>query len=259
MRWLDLHTHTHLSADGATTPRALAAAARRAGLDGVAVTDHGTLEGALRVREAAEGTGLLVIVGAEYATDVGHVLGLFLERELRLGAAPRWPWREVLAAVREQGGLAVLAHPTRTHRSPDPEVMAAMDGVEVYNARAEWSRFPRANARARQAWEAARRLRGGPLLATAGSDAHFPGEIGHGRCAVAGTGDLRRALGAGTRAVLGRGTLPLYEAASQALKVTRNRDWPAAPRAAARLAFGGLRTLPHLAARTAATHWEVPE
>jgi len=259
MRWLDLHTHTHLSADGATTPQALVTAARRAGLDGVAVTDHGTVEGALRVREAAAGTGLEVIVGAEYSTDVGHVLGLFVEREIHLGTAARWPWREVLAAVRAQGGLAVLAHPTKTFRPLDPEVLAAMDGVEVFNSRAEWSRFPQANARARQAWEDARRLRGGLLLATAGSDAHFPGEIGHARCAVDCTGDLRRALGAGTRAVLGRGTAPLYEATSQALKAARARTWRAAPRAAARLAWGGLRTLPHLAAGPGDTRWEVPE
>lgn len=256
MRWLDLHTHTRLSADSGTAPRALVAAAVRAGLAGVAVTDHGTIEGALRVREAARGSALEVIVGAEYSTDVGHVLGLFLREEIRLGAAPRWPWREVLAAVRAQGGLAVLAHPTKTFRPLDLEVAAAMDGVEVYNARAEWSRFRQANGRARQAWAEALRLGGRPLLATAGSDAHFPGEVGHARCGVEDGGDLGQALRAGTRVVVGGGTWPIYEACSQALKTVRQRTWKAAPRSAVRLVWGGLRTLPHLQPPTP-WRWEV--
>ncbi len=255
MRWVDLHTHTHHSADSPTQPRALVAAALRVGLDGIAVTDHMTVAGARETARAAEGTPLAVIIGAEYSTDTGHVLGLFLREEIRLSKAPRWPWREVLEAIHAQGGVAVLAHPTRSWRVVDPEALAAMDGVEIFNARAEWSRFPQANPQARELWAQARRRRPG-LFPTGGSDAHFPGEVGHGRTGLDDGADLRVALRAGALEVSGQGTLPLYEATSQAFKAARTRNWRAAPRAAARLAWGGLRTIPHLGPAQA-SRWDV--
>ncbi|HDT13741.1 MAG TPA: PHP domain-containing protein [Candidatus Aminicenantes bacterium] len=76
----DLHIHTCLSPCGELTmsPRAVVEAARAAGLDIVAVTDHNTTENAAAVIEAAAGTGLAVLPGIEITTaEEAHILGLF--------------------------------------------------------------------------------------------------------------------------------------------------------------------------------------
>ena len=76
----DLHIHTCLSPCGelSMSPRAVVDAARAAGLDLIAVTDHNTTENAGAVIEAAAGTGLAVLPGIEMTTaEEVHLLGLF--------------------------------------------------------------------------------------------------------------------------------------------------------------------------------------
>jgi PHP family Zn ribbon phosphoesterase len=76
----DLHIHTCLSPCGELTmsPRAVVEAARAAGLDIIAVTDHNTTENAAAVIEAAAGTALAVLPGIELTTaEEAHLLGLF--------------------------------------------------------------------------------------------------------------------------------------------------------------------------------------
>ena len=71
----DLHMHTTAS-DGWPTPQELVDhAARRASLHVIAVTDHDTIEGALRAREHAAKRGRLhVIVGEEVSSRDGHIV-----------------------------------------------------------------------------------------------------------------------------------------------------------------------------------------
>lgn len=83
----DLHLHTTCS-DGAYTPEALAAAARKMNLKTIAVTDHDSVEGFAAVQRAAEGTGVEVVPGIEIGTALGddareeiHIVGLFLDAE----------------------------------------------------------------------------------------------------------------------------------------------------------------------------------
>ncbi len=63
---IDLHTHTTAS-DGTLTPAELVYAARRDGVDVIAITDHDTVAGIASAREAAAGTGLRVLAGVELA------------------------------------------------------------------------------------------------------------------------------------------------------------------------------------------------
>ena len=110
----DLHMHTTCS-DGWPTPHELVDhAARRARLDVIAVTDHDTIEGALRAREyAAKRTRFQVIVGEEVSSRDGHIVALFLERRVRPGMSAA----ATVHAIHDQGGLAIAAHPFwRTQR-----------------------------------------------------------------------------------------------------------------------------------------------
>jgi hypothetical protein len=76
---LDLHLHTTRS-DGAFAPEAVAAAAARAGLHAIAITDHDTADGVAPARAAAAREGRLrVLAGIELSCTEGgadlHLLG----------------------------------------------------------------------------------------------------------------------------------------------------------------------------------------
>ena len=61
---VDLHCHTSASFDSLADPAAVAAKAAQRGLTHIAITDHDTLDGAFRARDAAP-AGLTVIIGCE--------------------------------------------------------------------------------------------------------------------------------------------------------------------------------------------------
>ena len=165
---LDLHVHSDASFDGRLTPAEIIAAARAAGLDGVAICDHDTFPDLTGVSVPAD---FLLIPGVEYSTDLGHILGLFLEGK------PDVSGKSAVAAVdaiHEAGGLAVLAHPFQHSRDEArlAPLLGKIDGVEVFNARAA-----RKNKDANDlAWAF---CHDHGLAPFAGSDAHVAREIGN--------------------------------------------------------------------------------
>ena len=100
-----LHVHTTFS-DGGGAAEEVIQAAREAGLSFVGITDHNNLDA-----KPFEGhrDGVLVLVGAELSTPVGHVLGLGLERDpaFRFGG----DGLDALEDVRHLGGVPFAAHP----------------------------------------------------------------------------------------------------------------------------------------------------
>lgn len=80
----DLHTHTRWS-DGTTTPRTNAALAAKAGLRGVALTDHDRIGGWAEMAEACARHGLEFVPGVELSTEVDgrsvHLLGYWIDPE----------------------------------------------------------------------------------------------------------------------------------------------------------------------------------
>jgi 3',5'-nucleoside bisphosphate phosphatase len=79
---LDLHTHTIFS-DGTTTPTENVALAAEAGLSGLAITDHDTLDGWAEAEDACGRKGLRFVPGVELSTeDDGlsvHILGYWVD------------------------------------------------------------------------------------------------------------------------------------------------------------------------------------
>jgi predicted metal-dependent phosphoesterase TrpH len=188
----DLQVHTDASPCSATSPEQVAAAAADAGLDGIVVTDHDTLENVARVREHAPNR-IAVVSGVEVTTTQGHLLAIDVDE-----APPRTDPLTVIDAIHEIGGLAVLSHPFDTMRQfydrGLPAIAAAADGVEAVNSRCVRPLFNR-QARAFAAHHG--------LAVTGGSDAHFPMEVG--RAATEFEGTLREALREGTTTPCGRG------------------------------------------------------
>ncbi|MDP8928086.1 MAG: PHP domain-containing protein [Actinomycetota bacterium] len=82
MAGYDLHTHTTFS-DGTTTPAANVELALRAGLEGLAVTDHDTADAWQPARDAAAGTALEIVPGVELSAELSgasiHVLGYWFD------------------------------------------------------------------------------------------------------------------------------------------------------------------------------------
>ncbi len=208
---VDLHTHTHHSLDATTPPAELVERAVAAGLDRLAVTDHGTIEGALEARELSPGR---VIVGQEVRCRCGtELIGLFLTERI----PERRPLEEVVERIRDQDGLVYAPHPYAYAWRPRRRArraLAVADLVEAFNGRAFLSHW---NRRARAA--AGRR----GLPAAAGSDAHFPLEVGRAWTELPAFRDVegfRRAL-PHARAV-GRSTAgPTAHVASVGLKAVR--------------------------------------
>lgn len=75
---IDLHTHTIFS-DGTTTPEENAALAAQAGLTGLALTDHDTMDGWPRMAAACQAHGLQFVPGIEFSSELAdqsvHLLG----------------------------------------------------------------------------------------------------------------------------------------------------------------------------------------
>lgn len=78
----DLHTHT-LHSDGTTTPAENAAMAASAGLTGLALTDHDTVEGWEETAKACSDHGLTFVPGIELSTELDgwsvHILGYWCD------------------------------------------------------------------------------------------------------------------------------------------------------------------------------------
>ncbi len=81
---IDLHTHSAYS-DGTQTPADLVAAARAAGVDVVAITDHDTVAGWDEAVAAARATGVALVRGIEVSTVHAeasvHLLGYLTDSE----------------------------------------------------------------------------------------------------------------------------------------------------------------------------------
>ena len=179
----DLHIHTTLS-DGAATPEEMAARLARSDLAVAAITDHDTVEGALRVREMLAGRGPEVVVGTEVSTAQGHLLAVFVERDVPRGLDAR----RTIEIIHERGGLAVAAHPYFPMASlGDLAGRLPFDAIEVANG------TPLGELANRRA---ARRLGPSARALVGGSDAHLVGAVGHVRTHFPGRNaqDLRVAI-----------------------------------------------------------------
>ncbi len=189
----DLHIHTRASDGLATAAQVLDMVARRRHLDVIAITDHDNLDASLWAYDQRHRYLFDIIPGVEVTAVEGHVLALWVTRPIpkRLSVA------ETTAAVHEQGGLAILAHPgeimiagrylQRYLRQPEVLLSWGIDAIEVYNA---GTMTPGNNLLARRI---SRRL---PLPVTGSSDAHTLSAVGCGMTRFEGrtAAELRQAL-----------------------------------------------------------------
>lgn len=164
----DFHIHTCYSMDTETPLEDIIDRCQKTGINCIAVSDHGTIEGALEMQKLAP---FKVIVAEEILTPDGEIMGMFLKEGINSNISVQ----EAISRIKEQGGLVCLPHPfdplrgLKLNNSKLDELVPQIDIVEVFNAR---SPFPSPANKARafsQKYD---------LPGTAGSDAHTAKEIG---------------------------------------------------------------------------------
>jgi predicted metal-dependent phosphoesterase TrpH len=138
------------------------------GLDGVAVTDHNTIDFALALQAQL---GERIIVGEEITTEQGEIIGLYLSHPIAAGL----PLDDAIHQIQAQGGLVYVPHPFETVRKGISAAVLKIvadnvDIIEVHNGRAvAQNRSVQAHA-----WAASHHVPG-----AASSDAH--GRAGWGK------------------------------------------------------------------------------
>jgi hypothetical protein len=147
-----LHIHTNRS-DGLSGPAEIAAAAARAGLKFIILTDHG--DATRKPDPPAYRSGVLCMDGVEISTTGGHYVAL----DMPPSPFPlRGEARDVVEDVRRLGGFGIAAHPD----SPKPQLQwrewtAPFDAIEMLNPDTSW-RVWAAQAAGAAPWRARRRL-----------------------------------------------------------------------------------------------------
>lgn len=123
-----LHVHSRYSHDGRGSVEEIAAAAARAGVRVVFLTDHNTLAPLFEGKEGWHGP-TLVLVGAEITTGAGYLLVLNPSREARVKARGT-ALAELIERYRADGATVLLAHPEHPRLGWREEV-PPLDGIEV--------------------------------------------------------------------------------------------------------------------------------
>lgn len=189
---IDIHTHTYpYSDDSKLSLPDLIYHARKAGLDGICVTEHDWFWETGELEKIARDCNFPVIPGVELNTEEGHLLVFGLTKYI-FGMHHARVVKEMVNGT----GAIIVAHPYRRHFKADEEedesgyypstvrvceqpIFEMADAVEILNGRAK----PEENIFSRQV---AKRLR---MKECAGSDAHLPEDLG--RCATYFEKDIR--------------------------------------------------------------------
>lgn len=185
MKHYDLHNHTESSHDSEINPRVLVDSAIKSGLDGIAITNHGTVSDIEEARDYADGR-LEVIPSAEVTSeDYGDVLCLYIDRVPDHDGSAK----SIITETHNNDGVAILAHPyayrTVDFRGAPNTIIDIADAIETVNAR---NIFERLNRKAEDLAEKHSK----PCVG--GSDVHFPFESGRARTLIPDDLNVREAI-----------------------------------------------------------------
>ena len=159
----DFHIHTRYSFDSLMKPKKIMKIAKKIGLNAIAIIDHNTIRGALETKKFEKDYDIRVIVGAEINTDVGDIVGMNINKNIRCSN-----WMDLLDEIKSQGAVSVLPHPFRGHKNIH-KVGEKVDLIEIWNGRSSLEQNEKAV-------DLAKEFKKGII---GGSDAHLYSEIGN--------------------------------------------------------------------------------
>ncbi len=161
----DLHIHTTYSPDASINPKTIVNQLyAHPYIRAIAITDHNTTKGYHKVRELASAyEDILIIPGIEVTTTEGDIIILGVTEP------PPKPWNpeNTINYTKQQNGIAIAAHPYRTHGLGDLAKNYDFDAIETLNGIST----PQAN---KMAQKLAKTM---GLPGVAGSDAHRANEL----------------------------------------------------------------------------------
>ena len=164
----DLHIHTKYSMDCDMPLEKIISRCLETGINCIAIADHGTIEGALKMQTIAP---FSVIVAEEILTPHGEIMGMFLKDGIPSGLSVG----ETISRIKAQGALVCIPHPFDIFRQSAlkakmvEEIVDQIDVIEAFN-----SRCPLLQSSVKAQIFAQKY----GIPGSAGSDAHTPGEIG---------------------------------------------------------------------------------
>ena len=207
----DLHIHSKYSSDGILDPEKIVKISMKRGLNGIAITDHNTIEGGLKA-EKYENEDFTVIAGSEIMTERGEIIGFFLEEEVKSKDV-----QEVISEIKEQNGIVIIPHPFDELRHsafhPKEEDAKFMDCIEGFNSRCVFQKYNE------KAVEFGMKH---CLVIIAGSDAHFSNEIGNAGI-ITETEDVREALMKNDIKIFGKRSLLVNHVGTKILKTIKRK------------------------------------
>ncbi|UCD53775.1 MAG: PHP domain-containing protein, partial [Dehalococcoidia bacterium] len=100
----DLHIHTEYSMDCGMPLEQIISRCLEMGINCIAISDHGTAEGALKMQSVAP---FPVIVAEEILTSHGEIMGMFLKETIPSGLSVE----QTVSQIKAQGALVNIPHP----------------------------------------------------------------------------------------------------------------------------------------------------
>jgi len=194
-----LHVHSNLSYDGQNTLAEIAFFAKSRGYQFVAMSEHSDTFDPQKMAYLVDQCGrlsdasFLMIPGLEFTCDNRlHLLALGIERYINTT-------NPILVArfAREQGGLAILSHPSRYAYQIPSGLETYLDGIEVWNAGYDGRFIP--NDRSIRLWKSLRTCNNS-LRAFGSQDLHAIEDHRHVRVGVRCEQLTRHAILKGLRA-----------------------------------------------------------
>ena len=127
-------------------PKKIVDWAVRNSIKNIAITDHDTIKGSLLAKHYVESKNLdiNIIIGAEYKTDCGDLIALFIDEEIKEKESLKF-----ISKVHEKGGIVILPHPFHAHQLNN-QIINKVDIIEIFNSRLTISQNEKAKKLAKQ-------------------------------------------------------------------------------------------------------------
>lgn len=130
---LDLHIHSQYSEDGIGTHLEIARILKKKGLNGMAVTDHNTVEGGLSALKVAS-KDFIVIPGVEISTKDGHIIALNIKENIPRNLTVE----ETVEKIIDKGGIPIVPHLYRSlsgiKEKKLKKIIKKVPAIEVFNS-----------------------------------------------------------------------------------------------------------------------------
>jgi len=226
----DFHIHSKYSFDSIISPEKIVKVSKNKGLKGIAIVDHNSIQGGLEARKY-ETEDFFVILGSEIKTDVGDIIGIFINEDITSQDV-----FSVIDEVHEQNGIAILPHPFRGIKNGrfSDELLKKIDVIEGYNSRISSKKNLRAQEFAKR----------NNLPVIGGSDAHFYGEIGAARTImenVFSEDDIKYSILKNKSSIEGSKSQLYYRGGSRIIATIKSGRWYELPYVIGSISLKGIK------------------